>query len=222
MKNKKYILILILLFPAVLKLFLEFTTINSKKLPYYGEKTARGKDTAYQTLNDAFYTLPVKSNELNGLQRFIIDTINYPIFAVSFIKQSYKKDNYRMAGLSEYAQYKKDKIKEIPFFIVTPCDGLTEEGCFREFEKMSSDNKNIKNLFWKPFSYDSLNLSYFKQKPYYIDYSYFCLIDKQRHIRGYYDCRYVSELKRLIEEYQHLRLKEEKANMLKTNKIESK
>lgn len=222
MKNKKYILLLILLFPAALKLFLEFTTINSKKLPYYGEKIAHGKDTTYQTLNDVFYTLPNHASGLNGLQSFVVDTLRYPIFAVCFIKESYKKDNYRMAGLSEYAQYKKDKIKEIPFFIVTACDGTTEGGCFREFEKMSASNKNIANVFWKSSSYDSLNLSYFKQKPYYIDYSYFCLIDKQRHIRGYYDCRYVSELKRLIEEYQHLRLKEEKTNMLNTNKIESK
>jgi hypothetical protein len=87
---------------------------------------------------------------------------------------------------------------------------------------MSVDNSNILNLFWESTSFDSINFSYFKAKPYYIDYSFFVLVDKQRHIRGYYDGRYVSEIKRLMDEYQHLRLKEEKQDMLNQNKIESK
>lgn len=51
---------------------------------------------------------------------------------------------------------------------------------------------------------------------------FFVLVDKHRNIRGYYDARYIAEVKRLTEEYQHLRLKEEKEQMLQTNKIESK
>ncbi len=222
MKNKKYLFLLILLFPAGLKLILEFTTINSSKLPYYGVKTANGKDTIYQIVNETFTIRSLKPDSLSGLEMKKLDTIQYPLFVVSFIKQSYKKDNYRMAGLSEYIQFNKSKIKEIPFFIITPCDGINSSNCFSEFEKMSVDNSNILNLFWKPSSFDSLNYSYFKAKPYYIDYSFFVLVDKRRHIRGYYDGRYVSEIKRLMDEYQHLRLKEEKQTMLNQNKIESK
>jgi hypothetical protein len=55
-----------------------------------------------------------------------------------------------------------------------------------------------------------------------VDYSFFVLVDKKRNIRGYYDGRYVSELKRLTEEYQHLRMKEEKQNVININKIETK
>jgi hypothetical protein len=222
MKNKKYLFLLILLFPAGLKLILEFTTINSSKLPYYGVKTAKGKDTIYQIVNEMFTISSLNSDSLSGLEIKQLDTIQYPIFVVSFIKQAYKKDNYRMAGLSEYIQFNKTKIKEIPFMIVTPCDGKNSSNCFNEFEKMSVDNSNILNLFWESTSFDSINFSYFKAKPYYIDYSFFVLVDKQRHIRGYYDGRYVSEIKRLMDEYQHLRLKEEKQDMLNQNKIESK
>jgi hypothetical protein len=203
MKNKKYLFLLILLFPAGLKLILEFTTINSSKLPYYGVKTAKGKDTIYQIVNEMFTISSLNSDSLSGLE----------------IKQL---DTYRMAGLSEYIQFNKTKIKEIPFMIVTPCDGKNSSNCFNEFEKMSVDNSNILNLFWESTSFDSINFSYFKAKPYYIDYSFFVLVDKQRHIRGYYDGRYVSEIKRLMDEYQHLRLKEEKQDMLNQNKIESK
>lgn len=222
MKNKKYLFLLILLFPAGLKLILEFTTINSSKLPYYGLKTAKGTDTIYQIVNETFTTRSLKPDNLLGLEIKHLDTIQYPLFVVSFIKQAYKKDNYRMAGLSEYVQFNKTKIKEIPFIIITPCDGTQSANCFSEFEKLSVDNSNILNLFWKSTSFDSLNYSYFKAKPYYIDYSFFVLVDKRRHIRGYYDGRYVSEIKRLMDEYQHLRLKEEKQDMLNKNKIESK
>jgi hypothetical protein len=45
------------------------------------------------------------------------------------------------------------------------------------------------------------------------------LIDENRHIRGYYDGRYVAELKRLIDEYRHLRLKEAKQKLIDENTI---
>jgi hypothetical protein len=222
MKNKKLIFFVILLFPALFKIILEFTTINSKKLPYYGPKTLVQKDTVYYKVNSVFKSLPSKNTSKVELQAQLLDTINFPLYAVCFIKQSYQKDNYRIAGLSEYAQYKKDKIKLVPFVIVTPCDSLNDPTNLQEMEKLSVGNKNILNLYWNKKSFDSLNVSYFKQKPSHIDYSFFVLIDKNRNIRGYYDARYVSEIKRLTEEYQHLRMKEEKQNMINTNKIETK
>jgi hypothetical protein len=222
MKNKKLLFFVILLLPALFKIILEFTTINSRKLPYYGPKVAAGSDTIFYKVNSTFKVFSNKSDKIQSLKSFELDTVNYPLFAVCFIKQSYKKDNYRLAGLSEFAQYKKDKIKLVPFVIVTPCSGPNDSTCLKEMEKLSIGNKNILSMYWHTSSFDSLNLSYFIQKPIYIDYSFFVLVDKNRHIRGYYDARYVSEIKRLTEEYQHLRLKEEKEQMLKTNKIESK
>jgi hypothetical protein len=222
MKNKKLLFFVILLLPALFKIILEFTTINSRKLPYYGPKIAAGSDTIFYKVNSTFKVFSNKSDTIQSLKSFELDTVNYPLFAVCFIKQSYKKDNYRLAGLSEFAQYKKDKIKLVPFVIVTPCSGPNDSTCLKEMEKLSIGNKNILSMYWNTSSFDSLNLSYFIQKPIYIDYSFFVLVDKNRHIRGYYDARYVSEIKRLTEEYQHLRLKEEKEQMLKTNKIESK
>ena len=127
-----------------------------------------------------------------------------------------------MAGLSEYAQYKRDKIKFIPFIIVTPCDGLSDTSCLKDMERLSVGNQNIKSLYWNTASFDSLNVTYFKEKPIHVDYSFFVLVDKNRNIRGYYDGRYIAEIKRLTEEYQHLRLRGEKDDMVNANKIESK
>jgi len=89
-----------------------------------------------------------------------------------------------------------------------------------ELKKLST-NENVHFAVWKKASFDSLAKTYFKEKPYYIDYSFFMLIDRNRHVRGYYDARYVSEIKRLIDEYQHLRLKEEKQKLIETNEIKS-
>lgn len=219
MKNKKWILLLVVLFPSVFWVILELSTINSKKLPHYGPKTLAAKDTVYYQVSSIVKKQEIGDNKQWVLKPLLLDTVNYPIFAISFIKPEYKTDNFRMAGLSEYAQYKREKIKEIPFIIVTPCDSAN---CFDEFKKFEKDNANIRNLFWNSASFDSLNALYFKEKPVYIDYSFFALVDLKRNIRGYYDGRYVSEIKRLIEEYQHLRLKEEKKNIIQSNKIETK
>ena len=221
MKNKKLIFFIILLFPALFKIILEFTTINSKKLPYYGPKALVDKDTVFYKVNSSFKTIS-SSTDKAGFNNFNLDTIKYPFYALCFIKQSYKTDNYRLAGLSEYAQYKKDKIKLVPFIIVTPCNGFGDSTCLKEMEKLSVGNKNILSLYWNTSSFDSLNKTYFYEKPIYVDYSFFVLIDKNRNIRGYYDARYVSEIKRITEEYQHLRLKEEKDQMVNSHKIESK
>lgn len=222
MKNKKLILFLIILFPSVFWLVLELSTINTKKLPHYGPKKLNNTDTVFYSVDGDFLARSINPNDSLGLKSFSIDTTQYPLYALCFIKEEYKADNYRMAGLSEYAQYKKEKIEHVPFFIVTPCDAINNERCFKEFEKLEKGNQNIKNLYWNSHSFDSLNLTYFKEKPVYIDYSFFVLVDKKRNIRGYYDGRYVAEIKRLIEEYQHLRLKEEKNILINANKIENK
>lgn len=217
MKNKKLILFLIILFPSAFWLILELSTVNSKKLPHYGPKSLKGADTVYYQVNDQFSQI-----SQGKLVNFKADTLNYPLYVAGFIKESYKKENYRLAGLSEYVQYKTHKIKEIPFLLITSCTDSSSNSCFSDFEKLSVPGTKIKNVFLNQQAFDSLNFAYFREKPVYIDYSFFVLVDKKRNIRGYYDVRFVSEMKRLIEEYQHLRLKEEKKDLINSNKIESK
>ena len=105
--KKKLFLLSILFLPTSIWLFLELSTINSKKLPLFGPKKLDGKDTVYYKTTSTFKTILASGS---GLQDITLDTLDYPLFAVSFIKQSYKADNYRMAGLSEYIQFKNEKI----------------------------------------------------------------------------------------------------------------
>jgi len=103
--------------------------------------------------------------------------------------------------------------------LVTEHDGEKSQA-YTDLKKLETHN-NIHFYTWKKTGFDSLVKTYFAEKPYYIDYSFFMLIDRHRNVRGYYDARYVSEIKRLIGEYQHLRLKEEKRKLIETNEIKS-
>ena len=218
---KKLLLFSILFLPTSIWVFLELSTINIKKLPHYGPKKTIGRDTLFYSVNSTFKAASSEKS-VSAIKNITLDTIQFPVYVISFIKQSYKNDNYRLAGLSEYIQFKKEKISEIPFVIVTECDDINNETCFREFELLHTKLPNIHNMFWETRSFDSINKTYFLQKPIYIDYSFFALVDSKRNIRGYYDARYISEVKRLMEEYQHLRLKHEKKNLMNQNKIENK
>lgn len=218
MKNKKWLLLLIIAFPSTFWLILETSTINSKKLPHFGPKKLNGTDTVFYSVN----TVNLFSLQNNSLERKEFDTVNYPILALCFVKENYDKDGYRLGGLSDYTQYKKSDIDKIPFLIVYPKPDSTNTIPNNLKDTLKIELKNIEQCYWNKHSFDSINYFYFKEKPAYIDYSFIVLLDKKRNIRGYYDGRYVAEVKRLLAEYKHLRLKEEKKLMIEENEIKDK
>lgn len=218
MKNKKWLIVLIVAFPSFFWLILETSTINSNRLPFYGpKKVVSNQDTLFHRVTDLFYASELSSD--STLKKVVIDTTNFPIYVLMFISDKYRGDAYRLTGLWEYLNYKKQKINHIPFVLVTE----SNEGkspAYNELLKLGQ-HQNVNFYTWPKQSYDSLTKTYFLEKPYFIDYSFFVLVDKNRHVRGYYDGRYVSEFKRLIGEYQHLRLKEEKQKLIETNEIKT-
>jgi len=168
-----------------------------------------GKDTLYYSLGDI--NLPTASGQ--SIESKFYDTINYPLLTISFIKPKYNNENYRLDGLLDYTQYKKGDIEQMPLILVFPENG------FNLKDSLKITLPNIYQCYWKESCYDSMNISFFKQKPSHVDYSFIVLLDKKRNIRGYYDGRYSAEVKRLLGEYQHLRIKEEKNTMIKENEI---
>jgi len=211
-KNKKWIFVLIIIFPSLFWVILETSTINSNKLPYYGPKKATDQDTIYYSVKSTF-------EKTTGKDLFDVDTINYPVFVVMFIKDTYSNDAFRISGFWEYVNYKKENINNIPFILVCEKDN-DSSSTERSIREMAKKGTNIFFAGWNKNSFDSLNKTYFVDKPYYVDYSCFVLVDKKRHIRGYYDARYVAEVKRMLAEYKHLRIKEEKTLLIDDNKIQ--
>jgi len=216
MKKKQWILVLIILMPSALWLILETSTINSKRLPIYGPKQInKPNDTTFYTVNPSFYQFN-SNDSLSGVPENINIEKN-PLYAIAFIKNKYDNESYRLAGLWEYLNYKKSKIEHIPVFLVVENENKTSK-IYDGLKKMAN-NENVFFRHTEKLNFDSLNQTYFKEKPYYVDVSFFVLVDAKRQIRGYYDGRFVAEIKRLIDEYQHLRLKEEKSRLIDKNEI---
>lgn len=214
-KKSKLILFLIILFPSAFWLILETSTINSSKLLYYGPKTLKGTDTVYYSVGDIKFNTIVNQS----LTQKLFDTINYPLMTVCFMQPKYIKDNYRLEGLLDYTIHKKSEISELPLLFLFPIADSSTTIEYNLRDSLKIDLPNIEQGYWKKTSFDSINIMYFKSKPSHVDYSFIVLLDKKRNIRGYYDGRYAMEIKRMLSEYQHLRLKEEKNIMLKQNEI---
>ncbi|MCE3228089.1 MAG: hypothetical protein K0S32_2640 [Bacteroidetes bacterium] len=218
MKNKKWLLVLIILLPSLMWVLLETSTINSHKLYYYGPKKAIAKnDTLYYRAPDKHFKLI--SAYTPTLSPFSIDSADFPLYGIMFVKDAYSNDSYRIAGLWEYLNYKKENIEHIPLFVVTELKDSVSQVATNL--KKFSEYKNVRFLGLEQPKFDSINRAFFLEKPIHIDYSFFTLIDANRNIRGYYDARYVAEVKRMIGEYKHLRLKEEKQKLIKDNEIKT-
>jgi hypothetical protein len=214
-KKSKLILFLIILFPSAFWLILETSTINSSKLLYYGPKTLNGTDTVYYSVGDLKFNTIVNQS----ISQKLFDTINYPLMTVCFMQPKYIKDNYRLEGLLDYTIHKKSEISELPLLFLFPIADSSTTIEYNLRDSLKIDLPNIEQGYWKKSSFDSINIMYFKSKPSHVDYSFIVLLDKKRNIRGYYDGRYAMEIKRMLSEYQHLRLKEEKNIMIKQNEI---
>ena len=88
MKNKKWLIILIIAFPSMFWLILESSNINSRKLPYYGEKLLnKNGDTIYHKVNDFFFE-KINGDSTINLKRKKID---YPLYAIVFINKKYRE-----------------------------------------------------------------------------------------------------------------------------------
>jgi len=206
-------------------------------MPYYGPKSLNERgDTIYYTLAQeaTSFTKLGESTELDSLGKShtalisenegLIDSSKSCI--VIFIN---KQTESKLAGLLEFEKYKKEKLTNLPIYIIQGPSPIPIKITKNYYENYLKDSLGIhlENIFLRAIKgttddYEKIKAAYFLKKPIHV-FDYFAvLIDKNRHIRGYYDPTYISEVKRMIEEYKHLVLKDEHANMQTTNKIEQK
>ncbi len=210
--KKKWLLLLIIALPSIFWLLLELSTINSKRLPFFGPRSFDGKDTVYFKGNDKFYPFDFACFGSNGLKEFTESS-----FCLLITDKKYRSEGYRVEGLLEYMRYKSENLKDVPIAALVSREPVCDSAFAVIFDYPKG--KNVRLFSWPKSSYDSLRITYFVGKPSYVDYSFMILLDRDRHIRGYYDTRYAAEMKRMLDEYKHLRLKEEKKEMIKKNEI---
>lgn len=198
---KKITLLALLFFPALVWVFFEKVKINSYRLNFYGPKNVIAPgDTLFFTLPDSIVNLPVPAS-----------CILVPIHP------EYEKKQFFIQSLTEAILYKPELMQHIPICFLYP------------------ENMNIQNLhLFKEKKTDTYILGMsksnfrrflnyaFQGKPYYV-FDYFgILLDKNRHIRGYYNFSFTDEVKRMTQEYKHLRLKEEVQQIRQDHAVEQR
>jgi hypothetical protein len=231
--KKKIVLLSIILIPSLIYFFFELSEVNFKKMAFYGPKTLDEKgDTVYYTIPENALLFSKAFEETNTDSLGNQYTVRFSkekeqeneAVVVLFID---KEQESKLAGLLEFEKYKKEKLLKLKVIIVREPKVYPTKNDSLYYERYLNDSLGIKmdNFFIRTtahFSYAETRDLYFKQKPEHV-FNYFAVIvDKDRHIRGYYDPTFIVEVKRMIEEYKHLVLKDEHANMQETNKIEKK
>ena len=241
MKKQHIVLLSIILFPGLVYFVFELTQANFKKMAYYGPKTLTSTgDTVYYTVPTIYFDRNLRSlrdttshaddAEATALSLYkadslVIDTARYPVYLILFLDSKLRKDGYKLTAFFDYIQYKPQEFKDVPLFFVSNLSSAlgnnrtTNNELRGDFDSLKITLPNFHSLLIEGTQGKD---AYFNKKPYYV-FDYFAvLVDKHRHIRGYYDPNQNSEVKRLLQEYKHLKTKDEYANTLKQNELEKK
>ncbi len=215
MKKKGWIIVIIVLLPSLIWILLDISTIQSKKLNYYGPKkiSKNNQDTIFYSVDNIKF-FNEKTEEV------LLDTNIYNVFLTIFIRPEYVQEQFRISQFLTMTHYEPEKIKHIPIILVYPFQ--SKDSLFHIKDSLKIQFNNVHSMYLPDSTFNTVRLKFFLQKPYYVDYSFAVLLDKNRHIRGYYDWRYADEIKRTIKEFNHLLIKEGYKETLQKNKIEKK
>jgi hypothetical protein len=199
--KSKLLLLFLLVVPAVFWVFFEKVKINSRRLNYYGPKTVKGRgDTLFHQVPDSLLPFDMASSVV-----------------VIPINEKYAERQYHLQSILEALRFRPEKLSGVPLI----------------FLKLNNKNYDFLNYVLESkadvqvaqtdsLKFVQLNNAMYIQKPYYV-FDYFgVLLDENRHIRGYYNFAFADEVKRMTQEYQHLRLKEEGKKIKESHVIEQK
>ncbi len=214
--KKKVLLLLILVIPSAIAFLMEYSQVNFKKLPIYGPKAAikdRLKDTIYYSL------LNHPDSNLTRNFSYLKDTVQYPIIVVNFLLQDRRKELYNAGALIDALKYRYERLSFIEAFM-----NVNQTGIDTASQILNDIIKNYKNVHLNSYQVNDekqfLDRTFFFQKPYYIDYNFLILLDKKRRIRGYYDPRYAAEIKRMYEEFKHLKIHDGAKDTRRKNQLD--
>jgi len=238
--KKKILLLCIIIFPSLIYFVFELTQANFKKMAYFGPKTVDPKgDTVYYRIPHIYLKKNIFSVENRNvdpetgketiteelrLDSTLIDTSNFPVYVVLFLDLRLYKEGYKLAGIYDYIKYKAKDLKDIPVIVVSDLNRVSRhkpaENLKGDFDSLKINLPNFYPFFVDLSSREKLlSGTYFKGKPVHVFDYFMVLVDKKRHVRGYYDPSYNAEIKRMIQEYKHLKIRDEYAQTLKKNDI---
>lgn len=199
--KSKLLLLFLLVVPAVFWVFFEKVKINSRRLNYFGPKIVKGKgDTLFHHLPDSLLPFDKASSVV-----------------VIPINDKYAGQQCHLQSILESLRFRPEKLSGVPLIFLKLKNKNYD---FLNYALESGADVQVAQT--DSLKFVQLTNALFLQKPYYV-FDYFgVLLDENRHIRGYYNFTFADEVKRMTQEYQHLRLKEEGKKIKESHVIKQK
>jgi hypothetical protein len=177
-------------------------------MSYLGPKSVneKGDSINYKIPDHDFYTETDKELSSRNLPN---------VYAIVFIDDKNRSDNYKIKGIIEYFHLKQKDIEEIDLFLAYSSDQKID---FRDSLKLQ--NKRVAFLRFPIEKKTEYLKHYFPNEgteslPFFV-----AMIDENKNIRGYYNGNLVAEVKKMIQEFKHLKLKESRKQLQNENKLE--
>lgn len=215
MKIKRIILIVLLIVPSLIYFFFELSKVNFKKMRHYGpvQLAPNGKDSIYYRVPSTTFYSDAKLQQAST-----IDSTHSPVYLIGFLQEKEETHLFRLKAIFEYYQLKPKDIQPVDIYLILPSDS---SGFGEKYAKLLPKENNLHVLYAPKATFTQSLGAYQNGKPHYIMPYFFQLIDRGSCIRGFYDPEFVSQVKQMISEYQHLKIRDEHQKMMKDEEITS-
>lgn len=225
--KKALVLIAILLFPSLVYLYFSLGSVKYARVPFFGPRYANGKLNAKGKPDTTYYSVPSFSFEDYKRNHVDSRSLTGKIHAVSFITRD--SLHRRLGELSAEVRIKGDLWRGIQFvFFLELQDKDSGQAVLPNVGKEIGIPDSMTTSFYcSAAQLDSVRKAYFvsrnqDDKRIWKGYDLFVLIDKNDHIRGYYDPKAVRDLKMMSEDFKHIILHDEAVETIESQKIEQR
>lgn len=220
--KKGLVLTAILFFPAFVYVYFALGIPKVTRAPIYGPKQVVGKDTVY-------YTIPSFTCLTTGGLSFSSKTeLDGQLYVAVFLPPDSTKS--MLPILAEDMLTKKNTYGygRYVFFMMTDTSGNVPVDAPDMATELKLGVDTAFTVFMRPEVFDSVRLQhYFIHDPAYKKDPWqtttdAVLIDRLGRIRGYYNIRYAADVKKMKEDVNHVRLRDEGVQTLEESKVEQK
>lgn len=220
--KKGLVLTAILFFPAFIYVYFALGIPKVTRTSIYGPKTVVGKDTAY-------YTIPPFTGLTTGGISFSSKAkLDGALYVAFFVPSDSIKT--MLPILAEDMLTKKNTYAygRYVFFMTTDTAGNVPVDAPDMASELKLGVDTAFTVFLRPAAFDSIRLSqYFihdpaaKNDPWQTTTDA-VLVDRLGRIRGYYNIRYAADVKRMKEDINHVRLRDEGVQTIEETTVKQK
>lgn len=219
--KKVLVLIAILFFPAIVYVYFATGIPQVTKAPIYGPRQITGKDTVYYTVPQLNYLTT------GGLVFNSKATLDGRLYVVIFIPRDSMKTMMPILAEDMLTKHNTYGYGRFVFVMATDTAGNIPADAPDMARELKLGVDTAFTIFVKPEAMDTLRRDFFVHDPAHEKDPWqtttdAVLIDRLGRIRGYYNIRYAADVKKMKEDINHVRLRDEGVQTLEESKVEQK